>query len=132
MKVNATYEGDLAVIAAGGELDANTAPMLRAAVDQALAQGACRLLFDLQGLDFIGSVGIGELIRAAKLLHERGGDLAVACCRPNVTRVFEISGTGALLHLHDEIGEARALLEQVAPRTTTAAGQEGEGHGHTQ
>lgn len=132
MKVNATCQGDLAVIIAGGELDANTAPVLREAIDQVLGQGARRLLFDLQGLDFIGSVGIGELIRAAKLLHERGGDLAVACCRPNVTRVFEISGTGALLHLHDEIEAARALLDQVAPSTPTAVGQEGEGHGQTQ
>jgi anti-sigma B factor antagonist len=130
MKVNATHEDDLAVIAAGGELDSNTAPLLREAVDQALARGARWLLFDLQGLDFIGSVGIGELIRAAKLLHERDGDLAVACRRPNVTRVFEISGTGELLHLHAEVSAAHAVLQEArrcAPRA--GAGEEGEGHG---
>ena len=112
MKVSATYEEGLAVIAASGELDAETSPLLRAVVDEALDLGAHWMLFDLQGLDFIGSVGIGELIRTAKLLGERGGDLAIACRRPNVLRVFDISGTGEMLHVRPEEAEARAVLAE--------------------
>jgi anti-sigma B factor antagonist len=129
MKVSATYEEGLAVIAVSGELDAETAPLLREAVDQALGLGARWMLFDLQGLDFIGSVGIGELIRAAKLLGERVGELAVACRRPNVTRVFDISGTGEMLHVRPEEAEARAVLEDSQRRLQAACAQEGEAHG---
>jgi anti-sigma B factor antagonist len=149
MKVSATYEDGLAVIAAGGELDAATSPLLREAVDHALELGAQWMLIDLQGLDFIGSVGIGELIRAAKSLGERSGELAIACRRPNVTRVFDISGTGEMLHVRAEESEARAVLAEarqrfaaacspdtgetpVPPGNGTAAGapqEEGEEHG---
>ena len=110
MRVSATYEDDLAVIAVAGELDAKTTPVLREAVDAALGRGARWLLVDLHELDFIGSVGVGELIRAVKLLGERGGDLAVACARPNLTRVFDISGTSEMLHLSATEEEARASL----------------------
>ena len=133
MKVSATYEDDLAVIAASGELDAETAPLLREVVDAALGQGARWLLFDLQGLDFIGSVGIGELIRAAKYLGERGSDLAIACRRPNLTRVFEISGTSEMLHLCAEEPEARAVLRESDLRFRAACpAEEGESHGQAE
>jgi anti-sigma B factor antagonist len=124
MKVSATYEEGLAVIAASGELDAETAPLLREAVDHALELGARWLLVDLQGLDFIGSVGIGELIRAAKALGERSGELAIACRRPNVTRVFDISGTGEMLHVRPEEAEARAVLDESRQRLSAACTQE--------
>ncbi len=133
MKVNATYEDDLAAITAEGELDSDTAPLLREAVDAALGQSARWLLVDLQGLDFIGSVGIGELIRAAKYLGERGGDIAVACRRPNIIRVFEISGTKEMLHLCAEEQEARArLLEARCQFQAACVQQEGDEHGQAQ
>jgi anti-sigma B factor antagonist len=138
MKVSATYEEGWAVIAAGGELDAETAPLLREAVDEELRRGARWMLFDLQGLDFIGSVGIGELIRAAKALGERSGELAIACRRPNVTRVFDISGTGEMLHVRPEAAEARAVLEeaqrcfQAACPQAACTAEEGEEHGQAE
>ena len=130
MKISATQADESAVIAATGELDAETAPLLRDAVDTALDAGVRWILFDLQGLDFIGSVGIGELIRAAKFLNERGGDLAVACRRPNVRRVFEISGTSELLHMRAEEAEARAVLDESRRHFQAACpSEEGEAHG---
>ena len=133
MKVSATYEDWLAVIAVGGELDAETVPLLREAVDEALGRGIRWLLVDLQGLDFIGSVGVGELIRAAKLLGESGGDLSLACRRPNVTRVFDISGTSEMLHLRPEESETRAvLLESYRHFQAACPAEEGEGHGQAE
>ncbi len=134
MRVNSSYEDDLAVIVVSGELDAQTAPLLREAVDAALARGARWLLVDLRELDFIGSVGVGELIRAVKLLGERGGDLAVACHRPNLTRVFDISGTSEMLHLSATEEEARASLSasRLQLRSACPAAEEEDIHGQAQ
>ncbi len=133
MRISTATEDWLGAVTVSGELDAGTAPLLREALDEQLARGIRWLLVDLQGLDFIGSVGIGELIRITKRLGEIGGDLAVVCQRPNVRRVFEISGTSELLHLHQDRAAARRFLEaSCRERQTATPREEGEGDGQTE
>ncbi|HEY3397398.1 MAG TPA: STAS domain-containing protein [Armatimonadota bacterium] len=130
MKVSARNEEWLVVVEVAGELDAATAPALRAILDEQIHQGARWLLVDLQAVDLIASVGVGELIRSVNELNSLGGDLAVICRRPNVLRVFEISGTGELLHVRQAEAEARAALEQARQRQQSQCARAGgEDHG---
>ncbi len=103
-------DGWLETIAVEGELDAYTAPRLMEAVTLALEQGIAWLLIDLRAVDYIDSVGLGILIGGAKRAGERSGDMAVACSRPGVRRVFEVSGTAELLNVVDDLPAAVAIL----------------------
>lgn len=101
----------LVVVKVRGELDAYLAPIVRERVEEVLGSGAAWLLIDLTEVEYIDSVGLGIMIGAAKRASERSGDVAIACSRPNVLRVFEVSGTKDLLNVFPTIGEARAVLE---------------------
>jgi len=122
-------DGWLQTIAVGGELDAYTAPRLLEAVTGALDEGHAWLLVDLGEVQYIDSVGLGILIGGAKRAAERNGDLAVACSRPNVRRVFEVSGTAELLNVVDSVGEAVEVLTKVR---AAQSGQEAEQGGEDQ
>lgn len=112
MRVSTRKEDWLTILGVAGELDAATAPRLREQLEQCLSGGCRWLLVDLHDLEYIDSTGLGLLIGAAKLLAEAGGDLTIACPRPNVMRVFEISGTGSLLHVKTEEVQARCYLAE--------------------
>jgi len=100
----------VAVFAPAGELDAYTGPQLREALAEAVDDGVCWLVLDMAKVEYIDSVGLGIIVGAAKRTALEGGNLAVVGPRPNVLRVFEISGTRELLNVVDTIAEARERL----------------------
>jgi len=61
------------VLSLCGELDAFTAPALRAQLAELAARGQCRLVLDLSALSFIDACGSGVLLAAAVRVRERGG-----------------------------------------------------------
>lgn len=104
-------DGWLVVMTLNGEVDAYVAPSLRDKVEAVLEGGAQWLLLDLTAVEYIDSVGLGIMVGAAKRATARGGDLAIVCSRPNVLRVFEISGTKDLLNVVPTMEEGRERLE---------------------
>ena len=81
------------VIAVSGELDMSNANRLEEVVEDAVAAGPEKLIFDLRGLRFMDSAGIAVLLRAA-------GKVAVIELRepsPPVRRVLELTGLEGVL-----------------------------------
>ena len=56
-----TSDGDLAIVAMGGELDYEASPQLRARLVGAIKAGGRRLVLDLSDVTFIDSTAIGVL-----------------------------------------------------------------------
>jgi anti-sigma B factor antagonist len=127
MRISDHSEGFLAVVSVSGELDAATTPELRERLYALLDEGAAWLLLDMRNLEYIDSEGLGLLIGVARRAGEAGGDLAVVCTRPNVLRVFDISGTRELLNLRQAEEQARELLGERRSRAITAQ-EAGESH----
>ncbi|MCE5237243.1 STAS domain-containing protein [bacterium] len=111
MNIQKTALSDEATLfAPAGELDAYTGPQLREELAEAVADGARWLVLDMSRVEYIDSVGLGIIVGAAKRTVEQGGNLAVVAARPNVLRVFEISGTRELLNVVETLDEARERL----------------------
>jgi anti-sigma B factor antagonist len=130
MRISDHSEDFLAVVTVAGELDEATVPELRDRLSGLIDAGTAWLLLDLRELEYIDSSGVGLLIGTARRAGEVGGELALICARPNVLRVFDISGTRELLNLRPEEAEARRLLderrEQRAAVESTDEGEEDE------
>lgn len=122
-------DGWLQTIAVGGELDAYSAPGLQDAVTHALDQNVSWLIVDLRRVEYMDSVGLGILIGGVKRAGEKNGGMAVVCERPNVARVFEVSGTAELLNVVDSLPRAVEVLSGArAARTgSESAGDKGGG-----
>jgi anti-sigma B factor antagonist len=92
-----------------GELDAFTVSQFR----QALAElaSSSRLLIDMSGVPFVDSAGLGALIGGIRRARELGGDVAVACNRPTLTRLLRTTGFDRIVTVAETIEEAAAALE---------------------
>ena len=73
-----------------GRLDSDTAPQLEAALAPVLARAPRALVFDLAGLDYISSDGIGVFLGARKRVEAAGGRVFLVHLRPLIEKVFRV------------------------------------------
>ncbi|WP_086846370.1 STAS domain-containing protein [Amycolatopsis kentuckyensis] len=100
------------VVAAAGDLDLGTAPVLRAQARAALAGRPGALIVDLGAITFCGSAGLQVI---AELVSETtAADLPfalVATGRP-VLRSLQVTRLDGTLELHPTVDGARAWIRQ--------------------
>ena len=91
-----------------GELDAFTVSQFR----QSLAELASnpRILIDMSGVPFVDSAGLGALIGGIRRARELGGDVAVACNRPTLTRLLHTTGFDRIVTVTETVESAAAAL----------------------
>ncbi|MGH9306690.1 MAG: STAS domain-containing protein [Acidimicrobiales bacterium] len=91
-----------------GELDAYTVSQFR----ESLADLASspRLLIDMSEVPFVDSAGLGALIGGIRRAREMGGDVAVTCSRPTLTRLLKTTGFDRIVTVAETIEEAAASL----------------------
>lgn len=81
------------MLVVGGEVDLATVERFRDALLE--AQGSPRVVVDLTAVTFLDSSGLKALVAAYHRVPA-GGELRVVGLRPNIRRVFEITGLLAL------------------------------------
>ena len=91
-----------------GELDAFTVSQFRNSLAQ-LASNP-RLLIDMSGVPFVDSAGLGALIGGIRRARELGGEVAVCCSRPTLTRLLRTTGFDRIVTVTETVEEAAASL----------------------
>jgi anti-anti-sigma factor len=84
-------------IALSGELDMATVPILEEHLVQAESGGVAAIVIDLVDLTFIDSVGLRAFLAARERAEANGRQLLMFGAKPQVRRVFEITGKESLL-----------------------------------
>ena len=97
-------------LALRGEFDAAAAPVLDAALQEAMLETSGAFLLDLSGLTFMDSGGVNELLRARSLLGREERALALICPDGPVRRVLETIGIADLFTRFASHDEARRAL----------------------
>lgn len=102
MDVQASREGEAALIAVSGELDLSTSTELSDAAVSALSEtGVNRLVVDLSGLRFIDSSGINALIELRNESRRANVALCLARPSPRVTEVLRLTAVDDLFDITD-------------------------------
>ncbi len=91
-----------------GELDAFTVIQFRLSLAE-LASNP-RILIDMSGVPFVDSAGLGALIGGIRRARELGGDVAVACNRPTLTRLLHTTGFDRIVTVTETVESAAAAL----------------------
>jgi anti-anti-sigma factor len=100
-----------------GRLDTESAPTLDARLEPLIASpSVTAALFDLAGLEYVGSAGIRVLIKTRKAMEARGGGMAVANLQPMVRQVFEIVKALPSTDLFASDAELDAYLDKMLRR----------------
>jgi anti-sigma B factor antagonist len=78
------------IISPIGSIRHNTYLILENAVDEVLEKKPDVIIFDLEFLDYINSLGIRVLLRTKKALKETGGKMVFMNLQPQIKKVFAI------------------------------------------
>ena len=95
-----------------GELDAYTVGQFRDALAELAA--VKRLLIDLSEVPFMDSAGLGALIGGIRRAREHGGEVAVACSRPTLTRLLHTTGFDRIVPVTETLEAAVTALDGAA------------------
>ncbi|CAN5646958.1 hypothetical protein BH20ACT2_BH20ACT2_02550 [soil metagenome] len=94
-----------------GELDAYTVGQFRESLSK--LSSTERLLIDLSSVPFMDSAGLGALIGGIRRAREAGGEVAVACSRPTLTRLLHTTGFDRIVAVTETVEEAAKALAEV-------------------
>ena len=94
------------VLRVSGEIDIQTSPLLDDHLQRVLAEGASSITVDLGGVTFLDSTGLSVLIAGLKRCQTEAGDLRVVSPRPNVRKVFEVTGLTDAFQIDPPDGQA--------------------------
>ena len=110
---------EVTILELSGEVDVYSATAFRAALLQAIVQGARHVVIDALGVTFLDSTGLGVLVLGERQLRPRGGALAVACT-DELRRLLELTGLLAVFSPHSSRAEALAALPAASQAAATA------------
>ena len=115
--VEVRTERQATVLALAGELDYDSAPLLRERFDEvfdtaaAPSSGASSpgiVVVDCADLGFCDSTGLNVLLTARLRAEEVGVGIRLATLRGHVVRMFEITGVGGVFSIHPDLADALA------------------------
>jgi anti-sigma B factor antagonist len=94
------------VLTVTGELDRDSADVLGTAAEDAVEEGASRLVLALGALTFCDSSGLRLLVELHKRTADRGGSLHLADVRPPVATVLHVVNLHRMLAVHPTVEDA--------------------------
>ena len=98
MRLKTQRQGRILKAALFGELDQHSAEQVRDELDELLREeNITRLEFDLKGVSFMDSAGIGVILGRYKKLAARGGSMDVRNAEGSVEKVLRMSGVYTLV-----------------------------------
>lgn len=78
------------VLSPSGRLDTSTYPILEQRVDVVLKESPHTLVFDMEMLDYISSMGVRVIAKAQKLMKAYNGRVVLLNLQPQIEKVFDI------------------------------------------
>jgi anti-sigma B factor antagonist len=100
--------GDAIVLRISGQMREMGADALRDELDQLVAAGHFKLIFDLGDVSFVSSTGLGQMMRAYRQAVSNGGYLRVVNPQPLVEEVFRFTKLHTLIGIFPTVEEALA------------------------
>jgi anti-sigma B factor antagonist len=94
--------------------------LLRETIRDFLARGHIRILLNLEGVDFIDSAGLGELVRSHASVRCRSGQLKIVKPSANVLHLLRLTKLDRIFDIEQD--EARALASFRQASAASSAG----------
>ena len=109
-EVRTIESGDVSHVAVTGRLDVEGVGKIDLPLTLATVSQRKPAMIDMSGVEFLGSLGIGMLVRCAVSLKRMGATVVLYGCRPFVQKTLEITKVDAVLPMVSSEAEARQLL----------------------
>jgi anti-sigma B factor antagonist len=109
MGVSVRNKGKVSIVDVKGKLTIGAEVALRTEISALLERGARLFVFNLCGVPFIDSIGLGETVACTKRICDREGSVKVVLPeRSKVREVLNITGLNRAYEIFDDEEEALA------------------------
>jgi len=106
MQISRSTDRGIDILSLDGRFDAHCAADVEQELNQAISQGARKLLLDMDKVEYISSAGLRVLLATAKTLQKDNGEIRLCCLKPYVKEVFDIAGFTQIFTVSDTRQEA--------------------------
>lgn len=98
--------GDKVVLRVAGRMDAENSVLFERQCESCIAEGFTSIVVDLSELAYVSSMGLGAIVKIAKQLRDKGGELRICCLTGLVRQLFEITRLNHVFPPHDSVESA--------------------------
>ncbi|HSO28063.1 MAG TPA: STAS domain-containing protein [Anaerolineales bacterium] len=107
MEIDTTQYKHCDLIQVVGRVDSYTAPQLGEAFDEITGAGRYKIVFDMEGIDFMSSAGLGTLIGAQKTCKRYNrGEVVLVKVPQRIYEALELAGFVPLFRFYDNVTDA--------------------------
>ena len=87
-------------------IDAHNSGELKEYILYMIEHGDVNIIVQLENVRFIDSSGLGALLSGYKNAAAKSGKLALACCKPQVLSMFELTRLNRVFEIYTDLNEA--------------------------
>ena len=98
MKIKKIANEEKLTIQVEGRLDTLTSPTLEKEFNNSL-DGITELEMDMSSLEYISSAGLRVLLKAQKMMEEKGSAMTVTNCSEAILEIFDVTGFTDILNI---------------------------------
>jgi stage II sporulation protein AA (anti-sigma F factor antagonist) len=112
MQIECTSKNKNLVVKITGEIDHHTSEAIREKIDREYQKmDAKNIIFDFDNIQFMDSSGIGVLMGRFRNIQNVGGKVGVIHVKPQIDRVFQLSGLYKIIPSYGNLDEAITSLQ---------------------
>lgn len=114
-------EPDVTVASLTGQLNLGSRLMdFEHKIKQCIEEGSRKMVFDLRGLTFIDSAGVGMVATCAGIMSKAGGKLVVVSAGGKVNQMFELTRLNKVIGVYLDLPSAYAAISPPSPAAPKA------------
>ena len=109
-------EPDVTVASLTGQLNLGTRLVeFEDTIKQRIEEGSRKMVFDLRGLTFIDSAGMGMVATCAGIMSKAGGKLVVVSAGGKVKQMFQLTRLNKVIGIYPDLPSACAAFSPPSP-----------------
>lgn len=106
MDISTRINGEVAIIDLQGRLDLTSANQLKDASRQYFQKDNCKLILNMDKVDFINSSGLGALVSILKEVRNHKGELKISNMAEYVREIFDITQLSSIFDICEDESHA--------------------------
>ena len=108
MTLQTRSQGDVRIIEIGGHIAEVAADRINTLIGQLVQQGVAKFVFDLTGVKFLSSTGLGQIMHAYRTATSQGGYVRIVNPQPLIADVFSVTKLDRILGIYPSVDAALA------------------------
>lgn len=90
--VNVETQSNRPLVRLSGEIDVHSCTSLSETLENIVANASQNVILNMQDTHYLDSSGLGTIAYSAKLLSDKNHDMIIICNRPQIKKLFDLSG----------------------------------------